>query len=60
MGLTGAGKSAFISRLTEQDIAIGHTLRSCKLLKVHLPSRETHSITRHDESQRVSVPSSKR
>ncbi|KAF2624832.1 hypothetical protein BU25DRAFT_314465, partial [Macroventuria anomochaeta] len=29
MGLTGAGKSAYISRLTEQNVAIGHTLQSC-------------------------------
>ncbi|KAF1940628.1 hypothetical protein EJ02DRAFT_406290 [Clathrospora elynae] len=29
MGLTGAGKSAFISQLTQQDVEIGHSLESC-------------------------------
>ncbi|KAF1830685.1 hypothetical protein BDW02DRAFT_591715 [Decorospora gaudefroyi] len=29
MGLTGAGKSTFIERLTQQDVEIGHTLESC-------------------------------
>lgn len=30
MGVTGSGKSSFISRLTDDDIAIGHSLESCK------------------------------
>jgi GTPase SAR1 family protein len=29
MGLTGAGKSTFISQLTQQDVDIGHSLDSC-------------------------------
>ncbi|KAJ8111812.1 hypothetical protein OPT61_g5685 [Boeremia exigua] len=29
MGLTGAGKSTFISQITQQDIGIGHSLGSC-------------------------------
>ncbi|KAJ6192387.1 P-loop containing nucleoside triphosphate hydrolase protein [Bipolaris maydis] len=29
MGLTGAGKSTFISQLTNQDAEIGHSLESC-------------------------------
>ncbi|KAH7357642.1 P-loop containing nucleoside triphosphate hydrolase protein [Pyrenochaeta sp. MPI-SDFR-AT-0127] len=29
MGLTGAGKSTFISQLTRQDVEIGHSLESC-------------------------------
>jgi predicted GTPase len=30
MGLTGAGKSFFINKLTDQDVQIGHQLRSCR------------------------------
>ncbi|KAH6639506.1 P-loop containing nucleoside triphosphate hydrolase protein, partial [Boeremia exigua] len=29
MGLTGAGKSTFISQITQQNIEIGHSLESC-------------------------------
>ncbi|TVY85414.1 hypothetical protein LSUE1_G000043 [Lachnellula suecica] len=29
MGLTGSGKSSFISQLTKESIAIGHNLQSC-------------------------------
>lgn len=29
MGVTGAGKSTFISTLTERDVEIGHDLTSC-------------------------------
>ncbi|KAF2174954.1 hypothetical protein K469DRAFT_684828 [Zopfia rhizophila CBS 207.26] len=29
MGVTGSGKSTFISRLTEQSVEIGHSLESC-------------------------------
>ena len=31
MGVTGAGKSTFISLLIEEEIGIGHDLQSCKL-----------------------------
>ena len=31
MGVTGAGKSTFISLLTHEKIEIGHGLQSCKL-----------------------------
>ena len=30
MGVTGAGKSTFISLLSDQEIEIGHGLQSCK------------------------------
>jgi ABC-type multidrug transport system ATPase subunit len=30
MGITGAGKSTFISLLTDEEIEIGHGLQSCK------------------------------
>jgi ribosome biogenesis GTPase A len=29
MGVTGSGKSTLISRLTDQDVGIGHSLESC-------------------------------
>lgn len=29
MGLTGSGKSTLISRLTGEDVGIGHSLHSC-------------------------------
>jgi ABC-type transport system involved in cytochrome bd biosynthesis fused ATPase/permease subunit len=32
MGVTGAGKSTFISLLSDQDVNIGHDLESCQLL----------------------------
>lgn len=30
MGITGSGKSTFISRLTTDDVTIGHSLESCE------------------------------
>jgi ATPase subunit of ABC transporter with duplicated ATPase domains len=30
MGVTGAGKSSFISLLSDEDIGIGHGLQSCE------------------------------
>lgn len=30
MGVTGAGKSTFVSLLSGEDIEIGHGLQSCK------------------------------
>jgi hypothetical protein len=30
MGVTGSGKSTFISRLTDDNVEIGHSLESCK------------------------------
>lgn len=30
MGLTGAGKSTFISHFTEEKVVIGHGIESCK------------------------------
>jgi predicted GTPase len=32
MGLTGAGKSFFINKLTGQNVEEGHKLKSCKWL----------------------------
>lgn len=29
MGVTGSGKSTFISRLTEDNVSVGHSLGSC-------------------------------
>jgi signal recognition particle GTPase len=34
MGVTGSGKSSFISRFTDDDVKIGHSLESCKILTV--------------------------
>jgi ABC-type uncharacterized transport system ATPase component len=31
MGVTGAGKSTFISRCAGQDVTVGHDLTSCTL-----------------------------
>jgi len=36
MGLTGAGKSTFISQLTQQPAKIGHSLESCIFNTIHL------------------------
>jgi signal recognition particle receptor subunit beta len=33
MGVTGAGKSTFISTCTEKEVKISHNLKSCKSLK---------------------------
>lgn len=33
MGVTGAGKSTFISLLSDDQIEIGHGLQSCEFLK---------------------------
>jgi predicted GTPase len=30
MGLTGAGKSYFINKLTDENVVVGKTLRSCE------------------------------
>jgi hypothetical protein len=30
MGLTGAGKSYFINKLTDETVVVGNTLRSCE------------------------------
>lgn len=35
-GMTGSGKSSFISKLTEKDVKIGHGLHSCKqIFSIH-------------------------
>lgn len=33
MGVTGAGKSTFISHLTTENVGIGHGLEGCKYLE---------------------------
>jgi hypothetical protein len=33
MGVTGAGKSTFISLLSDEKIEIGHGLKSCELFE---------------------------
>jgi GTP-binding protein EngB required for normal cell division len=30
MGVTGAGKSTFISQLTKEEVVVGHSLSSCR------------------------------
>ena len=30
MGMTGAGKSYFVQKATQQDVVIGHDLKSCR------------------------------
>lgn len=32
MGMTGAGKSRFVSTCTGKELMVGHTLRSCECL----------------------------
>lgn len=34
MGMTGAGKSSFVTSCTEKETTVGHTLHSCRCSKV--------------------------
>jgi predicted GTPase len=36
MGVTGSGKSTFISRLTDDEVGIGHSLESCTVAPARL------------------------
>jgi len=40
MGVTGAGKSTFISKCTEKEVRIGNTLQACKLCPILLSPQE--------------------
>ena len=45
MGVTGAGKSTFIEKLTGKEVNIGHGLFSCKYFSpAHLNTSNTHYL----------------
>lgn len=42
MGGTGAGKSTFISLLTDEDVSVGHSLQSCTVPQCSVPFSVTY------------------
>jgi predicted kinase len=46
MGLTGAGKSTFISQVTQKSADIGHSLESCTF--VHTDENLSLIVSRYD------------
>ena len=50
MGITGSGKSTFISLLSEDFVQIGHELTSCKL---NFDARRLTTYRREANSQQV-------
>lgn len=46
MGVTGAGKSTFISKCTEKEVRIGHNLQACEIAcrDLRLRSRSTDNV----------------
>jgi predicted GTPase len=45
MGVTGAGKSSFISTCSGKSVKIGHNLKSCKEAKQHCKKKYKKSLT---------------
>lgn len=49
MGVTGSGKSSFVSMCSGKRVKIGHSLEACELLETKGKKRRTRilTITRH-------------
>jgi len=56
MGVTGAGKSTFISKCTEKEVRIGHNLQACKTTLLGLQRRDHAKLIA--EKARKKSPSS--
>lgn len=51
MGVTGAGKSTFVSQCTGKAVDVGHDLLSCKPSLAMRKKTAHHSVASHDRDQ---------